>query len=116
MFTDDLAIQIWMDPAPPRALEEVQFRVVVRDKKTGEPVEGGQGQIYATNEDRKNVDNGFTKGPELGTYYTKLMFVTAGPWAIAMRFRRDSTAALQTTNDWMQQVSAERTPSEEAKK
>jgi hypothetical protein len=116
MFTDDLQIQIWMDPVPPRALEEIQFRIVVRDKETGEPVETGQGQIYATNEDRKNVDNGFTKGPELGTYYSKLMFVTAGPWAIAMRFRRDSLAPLQTTNDWMQQVYPEAPPGEEGKK
>ena len=116
LFTDDLAIQIWMDPAPPRALEEIKFRIVIRDKKTGEPVEGGGGQIFATNEDRKNVDNGFEKGPELGTYYSKLMFVTAGTWAIGLRFRRDSTAPLQRANDWMQQVYPETAPGEEGKK
>lgn len=116
LFTDNLAIQVWMDPSPPRALEEITFRVVVRDKKSGEPVEGGEGQIFATNEDRKNIDNGLTKGQELGTYYTKLMFVTAGPWAIGMRFRRDSTSAVERPNDWMQQVFAERAPGEESKK
>ncbi|MGQ0648077.1 MAG: hypothetical protein ACT4P7_10930 [Gemmatimonadaceae bacterium] len=116
MYTDDLAIQVWLNPVPPRALEQIQFRMVVRDKKTGEPVEGGEGQIFATNEDRKNIDNGFTKAPELGTYYTKLVFVTAGTWAVGLRFRRDSTKALQRVNDWMQEVYPEATPSEDAKK
>jgi hypothetical protein len=115
LFTDDLAIQVWMDPAPPRALEPIQFRIVVRDKETGEPVEGGEGQIFATNEDRKNIDNGFEKGQELGTYYAKLMFVTAGTWAVGLRFRRDSTSALQRVNDWMQEVYPEVPPGQEGK-
>lgn len=116
LFTDDLAIQVWMDPSPPTALEEIEFRIVVRDKKSGEPVEAGEGQIFATNEDRKNIDNGFEKGPELGTYYSKLMFVTAGPWAIGLRFRRDSTSILQRANDWMQQVYPEVPPGAEGKR
>ena len=63
---------------PPRALEDMRFRVVVRDKKTGQPIEGGQGRIFATNEDRHSIDNGFAAGPELGTYYATLRFVNAG--------------------------------------
>ena len=116
LFTDDLAIQVWMDPSPPTALEEIQFRVVVRDKKSGEPVEAGEGQLFATNEDRKSIDNGFEKGPELGTYYSKLMFVTAGTWAIGLRFRRDSASILQRANDWMQQVYPEVPPGKEGKR
>lgn len=116
LYTDDLAIQVFMDPKPPRALEEINFRIVIRDKESGEPVEGGEGQIFATNEDRKNVDNGFTKAPELGTYTSKLMFVTAGPWAIGLRFRRDSTSALQRPNDWMQEVYPEAPPGQEGKR
>ena len=116
LYTDDLAIQVWMDPVPPRALEQIVFRVVVRDKKTGEPVEGGEGQVFATNEDRKSIYNGFEKAPELGTYTTRLMFVTSGTWAIGLRFRRDSTQALQRVNDWMQEVYPESTPGQEAKK
>lgn len=115
LFTDDLAIQVWMNPVPPRALEQIEFKVVVRDKETGEPIEGGQGRVFATNEDRKNVDNGLEKGPELGTYYTRLMFVTAGPWAVGLQFRRDSTQALQRTNDWMQEVYPEAPPGQESK-
>lgn len=115
LFTDDLAIQIWMNPVPPRALEQIEFKVVVRDKETGEPIEGGEGRVFATNEDRKNVDNGLEKGPELGTYYTRLIFVTAGPWAVGLQFRRDSTQVLQRTNDWMQEVYPEVAPGQEAK-
>ena len=113
LFTEDFAIQVWLDPVPPRALEEIVFRVVVRDKETGEPIEGGEGRVFATNEDRKSIDNGFTKEPELGTYSARLMFVTAGSWAVGMQFRRDSTQGLQRVQDWMQEVYPERAPGEE---
>ncbi len=116
MFSDDLSIQIWMDPVPPRALEQIEFKLVVRDKETGEPIETGEGRVFATNEDRKSINNGLTKSPELGTYTTKLMFVTAGPWAIGVQFRRDSTKPLQRMQDWMQQVSPESSPSDDKSK
>jgi hypothetical protein len=32
------------------------------------------------------------------------MYVTAGMWAMAIQFRHDSTKALQTTQDWTQDV------------
>lgn len=110
LYTDDFSVAISFDPAPPCALEQVEFKVVVRDAKTGEPIEGGEGRIFATNEDRKSVDNGLTPGEELGTYYTKLMFVNAGTWAIGFQFRRDSTQRLQRANDWMQEIMAEAPP------
>jgi hypothetical protein len=104
LYTDDFALRISFEPMPPRALGDVKFRVVVRDKKTGQPIEGGQGRIFATNEDRHSIDNGLTAGAELGTYYSTLRFVNAGPWAMGVQFRRDSTQRLQRTNDWMQDV------------
>jgi hypothetical protein len=104
LYTDDLAIRVSMEPTPPRAIEDVRFRVVVRDRETGQPIEKGQGRIFATNEDRHNIDNGLTAGAEVGTYYTTLRFVNSGPWAMGIQFRRDSTARLQRTNDWMQDV------------
>ncbi|MBK6488564.1 MAG: hypothetical protein IPF98_17325 [Gemmatimonadetes bacterium] len=113
LFTDDYSIAISFDPAPPCALEQVEFKVVVRDTKTGEPIEGGEGRIFATNEDRKSVDNGLRPGKELGTYYSSLMFVNAGTWAIGFQFRRDTTQRLQRANDWMQQILAEVPPGQE---
>jgi len=59
---------------------------------------------FATNADRKTVWNGLTYGPEPGTYRAKIMFITAGEWAMGFRFRQDSTQALQRTEDWRQQV------------
>ncbi len=116
LYTDDYSVAISFDPSPPCALEKVQFKVVVRDAKTGEPIEGGEGRIFATNEDRKSTDNGLTPGKELGTYYSSLMFVNAGTWAIGFQFRRDSTQRLQRANDWMQQVLAEAPPGQECNK
>lgn len=114
LYTDDYSVAISFEPSPPRALEPIEFTVVVRDAKTGEPIEGGQGRLFATNEDRKSVDNGLTPGKELGTYHTSLFFVNAGPWAIGFQFRRDSTQRLQRTNDWMQEVFPETPPGQES--
>lgn len=116
LYTEDYSVAISFDPSPPCALEQVEFKVVVRDAKTGEPIEGGEGRIFATNEDRKSTDNGLTPGKELGTYYSSLMFVNAGTWAIGFQFRRDSTQRLQRANDWMQQVLAEAPPGQECNK
>lgn len=104
LYTDDFAFRVTFEPMPPRAIDDTKFRVVVRDKESGQPIEGGQGRIFATNEDRHSIDNGLTPGAELGTYYTTLRFVNAGPWAMGLQFRRDSTQRLQRTNDWMQDV------------
>lgn len=104
LVTDDLVIRVSFDPMPPRAIDDVTFRVVVRDRETGQPIEKGEGRIFATNEDRHSIANGLTPGAEVGTYYTTLRFVNAGPWAMGIQFRRDSTKRLQRTNDWMQDV------------
>ena len=104
LVTDDLVIRVSFDPMPPRAIEDVTFRVVVSDRETGHPIEKGEGRIFATNEDRHSIANGLTPGAEVGTYYTTLRFVNAGPWAMGIQFRRDSTKRLQRTNDWMQDV------------
>ena len=95
------------DPSPPAAREAVLFKVVVRDRKTSEPIENGEGRIFATSRDVVNVWDSFTLAPELGTYYGKLQFITAGDWAVAIQFRRDSTARLERV-DWMQDVRPER--------
>ena len=115
LWTDDFSIAISFDPSPPRALEPIEFKVVVRDRKTNQPIEGGQGRVFATNEDRKSTDNGLTPGKELGTYYTKMMFVNAGTWAVGIQFRRDTTQALQRANDWMQEILPETPPGKESK-
>ena len=93
--------------APPNAREAILYKVVIRDRENRQPIETGEGQIYANNIDRASTWDGFAKGAELGTYYGKLNFVTSGQWAVAIRFRRDSLHPLETT-EWMQDVLNER--------
>lgn len=102
-WTQDLAFRISTDPIPPRAREDVLYKVVVRDKTTGTPIEGGEGRIFATSRDGANTWDALTAGPEPGTYYGKLRYITSGDWAIAIQFRRDSTRVLERI-DWMQGV------------
>jgi hypothetical protein len=103
LLTEDMELRVLPDPVPPRAREPIRYQVVVRDRETGEPIETGQGQIFATSESQIDVYDPLVKGPELGTYYATMNFVTAGQWAVAIRFQRDSTKRLERM-DWMQEV------------
>ena len=106
-WTDDMSFRIYSDPVPPPAREAIRYRVVVRDSKTGQPVEGGEGRIFASTREGQSTWDSLEEGQELGTYYAKLNFVTAGEWAMALQFHRDSTRRLDRM-DWMQQVFPER--------
>jgi hypothetical protein len=102
-WSDNFAFRITVEPSPPRAIEDAVYKIVVQDKKTGEPIETGQGRIFATSQDGANTDDGLAKGKEVGTYYGKLFFPTTGDWAVALQFRRDSTQRLERV-DWVQSV------------
>ena len=102
-WSDNYAFRITVDPTPPRAIEDATYRIVVQDKKTGEPIETGDGRIFATSKDGANTDDGFAKEKEIGTYSARLFFPTSGDWAIAIQFRRDSTQRLEKV-DWVQSV------------
>ena len=81
----------------------VCLRLLEQVRQTGEPIETGQGRIFATSKDNANTDDGLLKGKEVGTYYGRLFFPTTGDWAIALQFRRDSTSKLERV-DWVQSV------------
>ena len=106
-LTDSYLFTITPDQLPPRAREDIRYKILVRDRESRQPIDAGEGQIFASNRDGASTWDGLERGPELGTYYGKLNFVTSGEWAIAIRFRRDSTSKLERT-DWMQDVLAER--------
>ena len=103
MWTDSLAFQIRLTPRPPYAREQTTVRVVVTDKATGAPVDNGEGRFYAESHDSARVFDGLERGPEPGTYYAKVSFLTAGEWAIGLQFRRDTIGKLDTM-DWLQMV------------
>jgi hypothetical protein len=102
-WSDHFAFRITVDPSPPRAIEDAKYKIVVQDKTTGEPIETGEGRIFATSKDGANTDDGLAKGKEVGTYYGRLFFPTTGDWAVALQFRRDSTQRLERV-DWVQAV------------
>ena len=106
-YTDHFSMRISSEPLPPHARESARYKLVVRDKDSGQPIEGGQGILYANTIDGASTWDTFVPGQELGTYYATLNFVVAGNWAMGLRFRRDSTQALEQV-DWMQEVLAER--------
>ena len=106
---ETMTLRIRFEPTPAYAREDIRYRVYVQDKESGQPIENGWGQVYATSQDRKNIYDNLVPGTELGTYYGSLNFLTAGSWAVAVRFRRDSLAPLETV-EWMQGVHPERTP------
>lgn len=103
-WTDDLAFRISVSPMPPVAEDMATFKVIVQDKDTRQPIETGQGRIFATSPDRAQAGDGLAKGKEVGTYYAHIRFPVSGEWTVGMQFRRDSTKPLTRTQDWQQTV------------
>ena len=105
LWSDNYAFRVTVDPMPPRALEPAVYRVVVVDKKTRQPIENGEGRIFATSADRANSSDGFKKEKELGTYSGRLFFATTGDWAAAIQFRGEKNPRLPLERvDWIQTV------------
>jgi hypothetical protein len=98
---------ITSDPIPPHARENVIYTVTVRDRESGQPIETGEGRIFANTLEGARTYDGFTKAPAVGTYTAKLRFVAAGQWAIGIQFHSASTKPLEKT-EWMQDVLQER--------
>lgn len=113
VWSDSYEFRITADPSPPRAREVTRYRIVVIDRKTGQFVEGGEGQIFASSADRANRYDSFEPAPEAGTYTARLNYITAGDWRVNVRFRRDSLAPLERpVDDWVQTVRGARPVSE----
>ena len=94
-FTETYAMSVSWEPKPPTARTTIVFKVVVRDKKTGEPIENGEGRMFAQNIDGQKYFDSFTPSPESGTYTARMKFITAGDWAVGIQFRKDSLAKLE---------------------
>ena len=116
--THSYSFVIKADPMPPYANEDIHYTITVLDRKTQQPVQNGEGQIYGQlnpgRDSRPRTYDGFVYGPEVGTYHAKLRFASATEtldpdqaWQMGLRFRRDSLSPLEITN-WQQQVRPER--------
>jgi hypothetical protein len=105
LWSDNYAFRVTATPTPPLALEPIVYRIVVSDKKSGQPIETGEGRIFATSADRANTSDGLKKEKELGTYTGRLFFATTGDWAAAIQFRREKDPRLPLERvDWIQGV------------
>ncbi|MBA3339083.1 MAG: hypothetical protein H0W68_12235, partial [Gemmatimonadaceae bacterium] len=98
---------ITSDPVPPRAREDVIYSVVVKDRETQQPIETGEGRIFANTREGARTYDGFVKAPQIGTYSAKLHYVTSGQWAVGIQFHSETTKPLEKT-EWMQDVLVER--------
>jgi len=95
------------DDVPPHARQDIHYVIQIFDSKTRQPIEAGEGQLFASNNEGAKTWDALAYGPEIGTYHAKLNYVVAGTWAVAIRFRRDSLRPLERI-DWTQQVLDER--------
>ena len=103
-WTQSYEFRVVADPSPPRARETTKYTVVVLDRTTRQVIDRGEGQIFASSADRANTYDSFEPAAEAGTYTARMNFITAGDWRVSIRFRRDSTAALERVDDWVQTV------------
>ena len=106
-LTKNYTFTITPSETQPHARDDITYKIFIRDRDTREPIQNGEGQIYANNREGARTWDGFAYGPEVGTYYGKLNFVTSGLWAVGFRFRRDSLHPLEK-QEWMQEVLNER--------
>ena len=105
--TESYKFVITSDPIPPHAREDVIYTVTVTDRKTGQPIETGEGRIFANTRDGARTYDGFVKAPQVGAYSAKLSYVTAEQWAVGIQFHSDVSRPLEKT-EWMQDVLPER--------
>src|SRR5881409_3727723 len=75
------------DVSPPRAREPIAYKINIIDRKTRQPIENGEGRIFASDSAGAKTWDGFRYGPEIGTYHGVLNFITPGQWALAIQFR-----------------------------
>lgn len=105
--TTNYLFTITSDPIPPRAREDVIYTITVKDRETKQPVDNGEGRIFANTRDGARTYDGFVKAPGVGVYSARLNYVTSGQWAVGIQFHSDSLKPLEKT-EWMQDVLPER--------
>jgi hypothetical protein len=95
--TESFLMTVSVDTVPIIAQERVRMKLVVRDRETKQPVQNGEGRIFASKDGVKTYD-GLAKGEGVGTYYANLFFAVSGEWAFGVEFHADSTKRLERDN------------------
>jgi hypothetical protein len=105
--TANYIFNVTSEPIPPFAREDAIYTITVKDAKTGQPIETGEGRIYANTREGARTYDGFVKAPQVGAYSAKLNYVTSGQWAVGIQFHSEAGKPLEKT-EWMQDVLPER--------
>jgi hypothetical protein len=105
--TQSYMFTITSDPIPPRAREDVIYTIKVVDRESKQPIDAGEGRIFANTREGARTYDGFVKAPGVGVYSAKLNYVASGQWAVGIQFHSDSLKPLEKT-EWMQDVLPER--------
>src|ERR1051325_8827066 len=74
MISNSYSFTIVPSVSPPRARETTLYKIVIRDRESRQPIEGGEGQMYSNDSTGARTWDVLTKGAELGKYYANLNF------------------------------------------
>ena len=85
----------------PVAHDSLTYVIFVRDRNTGQPIENGEGRIFARA--GAVVAGTFAKAPQVGQYIGRLELPSAGGWVVSIRFRDRAAKELELTQ-WVQEV------------
>jgi hypothetical protein len=94
-------LEITTPGTPPRVGEAVTYAFFVRDRKTGQPIEAGEGHVFARA--ASDLVATLVKAPQVGRYQATLRFPRGGGWQVGVWFRDSSAGSAELTR-WSQQV------------
>lgn len=99
--TDSYQFSITRPNTPPLARDDVTYVVYVRDRSTTQPIQAGEGRIFARA--GQDIEGSFVKAPQVGQYRATLRFPGPGGWLVGVQFRGDSSRKSERTR-WVQEV------------
>jgi hypothetical protein len=99
--TTSYQFTITVPNARPSVRDDVTYVIVARDRTTNQPIESGEGRIFA----RAGAELGdsLVKAPQVGQYTGTLRFPSAGGWVVGVQFRDQRVTAFEHTQ-WVQEV------------
>ena len=85
----------------PAVEDSVAYRLSVLNRSTGQPVEDGEGHLFARA--GETVTANLMKAPQVGQYLATIRFPRAAEWSVTLRFRERTAKAFEETQ-WLQSV------------
>jgi hypothetical protein len=99
--TPSYLLSITVPATPPVVQDDVTYVISVRDRSTGQPIETGEGRLFARSAEQ--IVSPLIKAPQVGQYRATVRFPHAGAWMLGIRFREPRVKELELTQ-WGQLV------------